>query len=59
MDDAGARAVQSTPLLGPSGQVIGMLSTHYERPHIPSPEELQAIDAIAERTSFWLNAEAR
>jgi hypothetical protein len=34
-----------------------MENTHYEQPHAPSREELQAIDAVAERTSFWLNAE--
>ena len=27
---AGSRAVQSTPLIGPSGILVGMLSTHYD-----------------------------
>src|SRR5262249_906917 len=32
MLDARARAVQSTPLIGPSGLVLGVLSTHYRGP---------------------------
>ena len=54
MLDADARACQSTPLLGASGEVIGMLSTHYDKPYRPSPEELSTLDLIGERTSFWL-----
>jgi hypothetical protein len=34
-----------------------MLNTHYEPPHAPCREALQAIDAIAERASFRLNAD--
>src|SRR5438874_2201830 len=51
---AGARAVQSTPLVSVSGQVLGMLSTHYDRPHTPEEPELQIIDHIARRAAFWL-----
>lgn len=54
MRNAGALACQSTPLLGGLGQVIGMLSTHYERPHQPSLEELAVIDHVALRTSLLL-----
>lgn len=54
MRNAGARACQSTPIFGGLGQVIGMLSTHYERPHQPAVEELAAIDRITLRTSFLL-----
>jgi hypothetical protein len=54
MQRAGALACQSTPLLGTSGEVIGMLSTHYEKPHQPDTAELAVIDLISERTSFWL-----
>src|SRR6185312_10426155 len=32
MLEAGAPSVQSTPLLGRSGRVLGMLSTHYQKP---------------------------
>jgi hypothetical protein len=54
MQSASARACQSTPLTGSAGEVIGMISTHYEKPHRPSPEELATIDLIAQRTSYWL-----
>jgi hypothetical protein len=54
MAQAGARACQSTPLLDGSGEMIGMLSTHYEAPHEPSPDELEAIDLVCRRASYWL-----
>lgn len=47
--DAGCHAVQSTPLRGASGEVIGMLSTHYASVHAPSSSELRAVDAAAAR----------
>jgi GAF domain-containing protein len=34
------RAVQSTPLMDLSGQLVGMLSTHYPRPYRPSDRDL-------------------
>ncbi len=51
MTSAGAAACQSTPLLDVSGSVIGMLSTHYERPHEPTAAELSAIDELARGVS--------
>ena len=41
---AGYRAVQSTPLFARSGEVFGMISTHFRRPHRPSERELRLID---------------
>jgi GAF domain-containing protein len=35
MVEAGARAVQSTPLIGSSGRLLGMFSTHYHRTATP------------------------
>ena len=43
---AGVRAVQSTPLVGPSGRLHGMISTHYRVPKLPSDRELRALDRI-------------
>jgi hypothetical protein len=54
MREAGAHAEQSTPLFGQSG-VIGVFSTHYQRPRRPSARELDLIDSIAHRTAFWLD----
>lgn len=54
---AGVRAVQSTPLLATSGELVGMLSTHYEKPCEPTERELDVIDRIARRAVFWLETE--
>ncbi|HET7364163.1 MAG TPA: GAF domain-containing protein [Burkholderiales bacterium] len=51
---ARVRAVQSTPLFATSGELLGVLSTHYERPHAPSDGELDALDHVALRAAFWL-----
>ncbi|MBS0389124.1 MAG: GAF domain-containing sensor histidine kinase, partial [Proteobacteria bacterium] len=40
----GYRAVQSTPIRGPDGATMGMLSTHFRQPHRPSDRELQLTD---------------
>ena len=52
---ADARAVQSTPLLGPSGTLVGMLSTHYDHRRHPGERELDIVDHIARRAAFWLD----
>jgi PAS domain S-box-containing protein len=41
---AGYRAVQSTPLMGRDGTVLGMLSTHWRSPHRPSEQDLRRLD---------------
>src|SRR5262245_1716088 len=38
------RAVQSTPLFSRKGEPLGMLSTHFRRPHRPADHELQMAD---------------
>lgn len=54
MEQAGARAVQSTPIVSSSGWVLGVLSTHYAKRHRPDTRALEAIDRIARRTAYWL-----
>jgi hypothetical protein len=44
---SGLRAVQSTPLVTSEGRVVGMLSTHWQRPHEVRAEELRLIDVLA------------
>ena len=56
MAQAGARAVQSTPLISVSGQVLGMMSTHFDRPHRPADGELALVDQLAETAASWLEA---
>lgn len=43
----GIRSVQSTPLLSPSGQPVGMISTHWRREYHPTDEVLRFLDAVA------------
>jgi hypothetical protein len=60
--DAKVRAVQSTPLIGPSGCLLGILSTHYETPRIPSRKDLRTIDyfaACAATLADWLISDNR
>jgi PAS domain S-box-containing protein len=44
---AGFRAVQSTPLFSGSGEFLGILSTHFRRPHRPSLRDLRFTDLYA------------
>jgi hypothetical protein len=44
---AQAIACQSTPILSPAGRVIGMVSTHFRAPHIPTGGQLKRLDALA------------
>jgi GAF domain-containing protein len=55
MLQANARAVQSTPLIGRSGDVLGVFSTHYDRPCRPDERDLDVIDHIGGRTAYWLD----
>ncbi len=47
----GFRAVQSTPLLTASGELVGMISTHFRSPHRPSPRELRLTDLYARQVA--------
>jgi DNA-binding NarL/FixJ family response regulator/PAS domain-containing protein len=51
MREAELRAVQSTPLLTRAGQLVGVLSTHWSRPHHPDPRTLQRIDLLARQAA--------
>jgi PAS domain S-box-containing protein len=48
---AGIRAVQSTPLTGRSGRLLGMFSTHWRAPHRPPDETLRLLDLLAREAS--------
>jgi PAS domain S-box-containing protein len=48
---AGVRAVQSTPLVSRSGQVLGVFSTHYRAPHRPDERELRMVDVLARQAA--------
>lgn len=55
MLEANARAVQSTPLISASGEVLGVFSTHCDRPRTPDEHDLAVIDHIGDRTAYWLD----
>jgi PAS domain S-box-containing protein len=43
----GIRAVQATPLIGRSGRLLGMISTHFKEPGCPPPLALRLLDLLA------------
>jgi PAS domain S-box-containing protein len=45
------RAVQSTPLVSRSGQLVGMISTHWREPHQPAERDLQRLDLLARQAA--------
>ena len=48
---AGARAVQSTPLVSRSGRKLGMFSTHYRSPRWPGDREVRMLDLLARQAA--------
>ena len=48
---SGIRAVQSTPLISRSGELIGMISTHWREPHQPGELALRNLDVIARQAA--------
>jgi len=51
---AGFRAVQSTPVTSRSGELLGVLSTHFRNPHRPSERDLRMIDLYARQAAEFL-----
>ena len=45
--NAGVQAVQSTPMVSESGELVGVFSTHYRKPTLPSDRDLEIIDQLA------------
>jgi len=52
--DAGVRAVISTPLMSSAGNLLGMISTHFRKPHHPSERELRLLDLLARQAADYL-----
>jgi PAS domain S-box-containing protein len=48
---AGARALQSTPLVTRGGDLLGRLSTFYRTPHRPADRDLRLLDILARQTA--------
>lgn len=47
----GIRAVQTTPLTSRSGDLMGMLSTHWREPNTPTETELRFFDILARQAA--------
>jgi len=59
---AGIRSVQTTPLLARSGTCVGMISTHWREPHLPSERDFRVLDVVARQAADLieqLNAQER
>jgi PAS domain S-box-containing protein len=52
--EAGVRAVCSTPLISSGGQILGMISTHFDVPHRPAEGELELTDLLARQAADYL-----
>ena len=52
--DTGIHAVQTTPLLSRTGQILGMISTHWRAPHEPSERELRMLDILVRQAADLL-----
>jgi PAS domain S-box-containing protein len=48
---AGYRALQTTPLFSRDGELLGMISTHFRRPHRPLERELRLTDLYARQAA--------
>ncbi len=44
---AGIRAAQTTPLLSRRDELVGMITTHWKTPHMPSERDLRLLDILA------------
>ncbi|MDQ3186401.1 MAG: GAF domain-containing protein [Pseudomonadota bacterium] len=53
-DQAGYRAVQSTPLFSRDGKPLGILSTHFRSPHMPAERELRMLDLYARQAADFI-----
>jgi two-component sensor histidine kinase len=52
--DAGVRAVISMPLMSSTGQLLGMISTHFSNPHRPNERQLYLMELLARQTADYM-----
>jgi PAS domain S-box-containing protein len=48
---AGIRAMQSTPLVSRTGRLLGMITTHWRKPHQPPEHDLRHLDVVARQAA--------
>ncbi len=51
MLEAGVRSVQATPLVSRQGEILGMISTHWQRPHGAQGPDLRLLDVLARQAA--------
>ena len=49
--DAGICSVQSTPLVSANGALVGMISTHWRKPYMPTERQLRYLDMLARQAA--------
>src|SRR5581483_7725338 len=49
--DAGIHSAQSTPLFSRSGKLLGMISSHWRKPHTPTERDLRLLDILARQAA--------
>jgi len=49
--EGGVHAVQSTQLISREGRLVGVISTHWRRPHQPSERDLRLLDILARQAA--------
>lgn len=52
--DANVRAVQSTPLVSRNGELLGILTTHWNTPYDPNKKDLWRIDLLARQAADFI-----
>jgi signal transduction histidine kinase len=50
----GIRSAQTTPLMSRDGHLLGMISTHWNKPHHPSERDLRLLDILARQAADLL-----
>ena len=50
----GIHSVQTTPLVSRTGKIVGMISTHWRKPHEPSERDLRVFDILARQAADFI-----
>jgi GAF domain-containing protein len=54
MHESGVRALQSVPLLSSTGNLLGIITTHFSESRRPTEQELRLVDLLARQTADYL-----
>ena len=54
LNKVGVRAVQSTPLVSSAGNVLGVISTHFNTTRRPTEQEMRLMDLLARQAADYL-----